>query len=108
VRVLLDECLPRRLKLDLIGHDVMTVSEMGWAGTKDDQLLRLAAPTFDALNSIDKGFPLVARRTGSRLTLVLLRARTNRLADLRPLMPEVLRWLAGARGGETIDVPPHE
>ncbi len=30
VRVLLDECLPRRLKRELVGHDVRTAPEMGW------------------------------------------------------------------------------
>jgi hypothetical protein len=34
VRVLLDECLPRRLKGELVGHDARTVPEMGWASTR--------------------------------------------------------------------------
>ena len=34
MKILLDECLPRKLKYELPGHDVLTVSEMGWAGAK--------------------------------------------------------------------------
>jgi predicted nuclease of predicted toxin-antitoxin system len=45
MRVLLDECLPRKLKNDLPGHAARTVPEMGWAGKKNGELLQLAAPT---------------------------------------------------------------
>lgn len=39
MRLLLDECVPRRLKRELPGHDVTTVSEAGWAGVKNGELL---------------------------------------------------------------------
>ncbi len=42
MKVLLDECLPLKVKNDLPGHTVATVPEMGWKGTKDTPLLRLA------------------------------------------------------------------
>jgi len=47
VRVLLDECLPRRLKRDLVGHDAKTAPEMGWAGKKNGELLTVASAEFD-------------------------------------------------------------
>ena len=53
MRVLLDECLPRRLRAELSGHHVSTVPEMGWAGVQNGELLRLAAPTFDAFPMVD-------------------------------------------------------
>jgi hypothetical protein len=42
VRILLDECLPRRLKRDLVGHDMRTVPDMGWASKRNGELLGLA------------------------------------------------------------------
>ena len=54
MRVLLDECLPRRLKRTLIGHDVRTAQEMGWAGTRNGDLLRLAARECDAFFTVDR------------------------------------------------------
>jgi len=48
MRGLLDECLPRRPKTVLGGHDVQTVPEAGWSGKENGELLRLAAATFDA------------------------------------------------------------
>lgn len=43
MRVLLDECLPRRLKAHLAGHQAITVPEAGWAGKKNGDLLRAAS-----------------------------------------------------------------
>lgn len=54
MRVLLDECLPRQLKWQLPGHDVATVPERGWAGTKNGELLRLAAAEFDVFVTVDQ------------------------------------------------------
>lgn len=47
MRVLLDECVPRRLKRELVGHDVKTAPEMGWASKKNGALLALAAVEFE-------------------------------------------------------------
>jgi len=41
MRLLLDECVPRPLKRDLIGHDVWHVVEMGWSSKRNGELLRL-------------------------------------------------------------------
>lgn len=43
MRVLLDEQLPRHLARDIVGHDVSTVQQCGWAGFKNGDLLRVAA-----------------------------------------------------------------
>lgn len=58
MRVLLDECLPRRLKTVRSGHDVQTVPEAGWGGKENGDLLRLAAATFEALVTIDQNLPI--------------------------------------------------
>ena len=42
MRVFLDECLPRKLKRQLPGHDVQNVPEAGWAALENGELLRLA------------------------------------------------------------------
>ncbi len=54
MRVLLDECLPKRLKNLLVGHEIQTVPEAGWAGKKHGGLIRLAAGNFDVFITIDK------------------------------------------------------
>ena len=52
MRILLDECLPKRLKRDLVGHQARTVPEMGWASKKNGELLALAEPEFDVFLTI--------------------------------------------------------
>lgn len=55
MRLLLDECIPKRLKRELLGHEVRTVQDMGWSGIKNGALLRLADGRFDALLTVDQG-----------------------------------------------------
>lgn len=47
MRILLDECLPRRFKNGLFGHEVQTVPEAGWASKQNGELLALAEGRFD-------------------------------------------------------------
>jgi predicted nuclease of predicted toxin-antitoxin system len=54
VRVLLDECLPKRLKRELVGHDTRTVPEMGWASKRNGELLALAVGRFDVFLTADR------------------------------------------------------
>jgi len=41
MKILLDECLPRRLLRDLSDHQATTVPQQGWSGLKDKELLPL-------------------------------------------------------------------
>ncbi|MGB6362765.1 MAG: DUF5615 family PIN-like protein, partial [Thermoanaerobaculia bacterium] len=54
MRVLLDECLPRRLKHELPDHEVRTAPEMGWAGVENGELLRQASGEFDVFITVDR------------------------------------------------------
>ena len=104
MRVLLDECLPKRLKRQLAGHEVLTVPEAGWAGRKNGELLRLAAGKFDAFVTIDRNLVFQQKVGGLSFGVVTLRARSNRLADVQPLVPKVLEALGVIRPGEVVRV----
>ncbi len=105
MRVLLDECLPRRLKQAFgADHTVATVPEQGWSGTKNGDLLALAAREFDAFITVDVGVPLQQNVGESSLTVVLLRAPSNRLDALLPLIPRALDMLASATAGQIIRI----
>ena len=106
MRVLLDECLPRQLARDLPGHDVSTVQREGWADTKNGALLRLAgAAGFGAFVTVDQGVEHQQRVAALPFGVVALRAASNDLDDLRPLMPGVLAALASLRPGQLARVP---
>jgi predicted nuclease of predicted toxin-antitoxin system len=104
MRVLLDECVPRKLRRELPGHDVKTLAEMGWSGTKNNALLRLAAAQFDVLLTVDQGIPYQQNLPGLDLALVIVRAPNNDINDLRPKMPEVLRVLEVIQPGQVVHV----
>ena len=103
MRILLDECLPRGLSRELTGHEVQTVASVGWSGVKNGELLRLATTRFDVLITVDKRFA-EGQPVPSTLVLLILAAKSNRLADLRPLVPEMLRVLSAAQKGERLRV----
>ncbi|MFW5921123.1 MAG: DUF5615 family PIN-like protein [Polyangiales bacterium] len=93
MRVLLDESLPRALKHELPDHDVTTVPEQGWAGKANGELLGLAAAAFDVFVTADQNLEHQQDLGRCDIVVVVLAARTNRAADLVPLMPEVARRL---------------
>ena len=104
MRLLLDECVPKRLKRELPGHDVQTVQDMGWAGIKNGALLKLAAGQFDALLTVDQGIEYQQNLSGLSISVVVMLAASNDVDDLRPLLPGVEQALASLRPGETMRV----
>jgi predicted nuclease of predicted toxin-antitoxin system len=100
VRVLLDECLPRRLKRDLVGHDVRTVPEMGWASRRNTELPRLAEREFDAFLTVDRKLQHQEKLSAFKIAVIVLVARSNTLRDLQPLIAKVLEALPKTKLGE--------
>ncbi len=99
MRILLDECVDRRLADEIIGHDVATVHQMGWAGLKNGELLARASETFDVFVTVDGNLPYQARAAGLRVSVLVLRGRSSRLADLLPLIPSLLAAIPSATPG---------
>jgi predicted nuclease of predicted toxin-antitoxin system len=99
VRILLDECVDWRLSRDIIGHDVKTARQMGWATIKNGELLALAAQQFDVFVTVDRNLSFQQNLTAFPIAVLVLRARTNRLADLRPLIPALLAALPTLKPG---------
>ncbi len=80
MKLLLDECVDRRLAREISGHDVDTVPEKGWAAVKNGELLQ--------------------DLSRFSLAVVVMRARSNRLSDLQALVPDLLAILPAAKRGE--------
>jgi hypothetical protein len=99
VRVLLDACVPKGLRGRLSGHDVRTAPEMGWGDLDNGDLLAAMEGSFDALVTVDRRLPREQRIHGRPFGVVVLRARSNRLADLLPLVPELLAALERLSAG---------
>ena len=100
MRVLLDECVDRRLADDIRGHDVKTVPEIGWAALKNGELLARATQEFNAFVTVDRRLPFQQELSRFPIAVIVLRASSNRVTDLRVLIPQLLAALPVARRGE--------
>jgi hypothetical protein len=99
VRVLLDECLPRQLKPLLPGLTVQTVPECGWAGVQNGELLARAVGQFEVFLTVDRNLPYQQNLEAFPIAVVALRAFSNDIDDLRPLVPELVARLPGLQPG---------
>ena len=104
MRILLDECLPKRLKRDLTGHAARTVPEMGWASKKNGELLALAASQFDVFLTVDRNLSFQQHVGKFDIAVVVMVAKGNKRSDLQPLIPEVQAVLAAIMPGEVVRV----
>ena len=103
MKVLLDECVDRRLARDLVGYEVSTVAQMGWAGCRNGHLLTLAVSRFDVLLTVDRNLSTQQNLSAYEIAVVVLRSHSNRLTDLRKLIPQLLvALLLAPKGAATV------
>lgn len=92
MRLLLDEMLDRRLRRSFPEHiEVVTVRERGWDSKKNGELLALAEKEFDVMLTTDRGIPHQQDLSRFDIEIIVLSAKSNRIADLEPEMAAVLR-----------------
>lgn len=104
MKILLDENLPRKLAALLPGHQCSTDVECGWSGRKNGELLELADSAFDVLLTLDKNLPYQQDLNSGRIAILIIRARSNRIQDLVPVVLECLSALARIRPRQVIRV----
>jgi hypothetical protein len=101
MRILLDECIPRKLKCSLADDDCHTVPDAGFAGKKNGSLLDVAEKGgFEIFVTMDRGLEYQQNLAGRSIAILILRSKSNRLADLLPLVPDLLIAMKLARKGE--------
>lgn len=104
MKLLLDECTPKRLRLDFSGHTVQTVEEAGLKGLKNGALLQIASSRFDVLITVDQNIPFQQHIPNLAIAIVILVARSNRYSELRMLVPKVEETLLGIEPGDVVRV----
>jgi len=104
MKVLIDENLPRKLAGHLNGHECRTVAECGWAGKKNGELLSLAENQFDVLLTLDKNIPYQQYLRLGRIAILIVRAPSNRIQDLLPVIPDCLVALQSIEPGHVVRV----
>jgi hypothetical protein len=102
MKVLLDECVPRKLRRELPGHEVLTVTERGWSGIKNGKLLTLAEAEFEVFLTVDQNLKYQQNLKAFHIGIILLMARNNRLKTLLPMMLEAREVLENIKAGDFI------
>jgi predicted nuclease of predicted toxin-antitoxin system len=106
MRILLDEILDWRLGRDLPGHQVDSVPLLGWAGIQNGELLKKAiGMEFDAFVTMDGNMLHQRKIARSKIAVIALRAKSNRLDDTRPLMSQLLALLPQLKPGTLTYIP---
>ena len=100
MRVLLDECVPRRFRSELGDHAVSTVVEMGWSGIKNGHLLLQASASFDCLLTVDANLQYQQASGSLAVAVLVVRVRTNQLAELKAIAAQVREALTQIRPRE--------
>ena len=99
MKILLDECIDRRLAREIEGHEIITVPQAGWAGIKNGELLTRAQAQFDAFITVDRNLAFQQNIPQFTIAIIVLQATTNQLKDLRPLLPKLLQTIPIAPKG---------
>ena len=94
MRILLDECIPRRLKRHFRGYGlILTVTDAGLSGYKNGQLLRRITGDFNVFITIDKSIQHQQNLTTYDVAFALLRVPSNDIVDIEPKLPRLFaRW----------------
>ncbi|HTV02319.1 MAG TPA: hypothetical protein VMF13_17355 [Luteitalea sp.] len=100
MRVLLDEDLPPDLTKLLTGHVAFTVQGLAWAGTKHGALLTRASGECDVYVTIDGNIEQRPHVANLPFGVVVIAAASSRMADLQPVIPDLLQVIGGVRPGE--------
>ena len=100
MRVPLDEQLPLDLAAALPGHSVDTVAGRGWTGITNGELLRRMGGEYDALVTMDRSIEFQQNLTTGAVGVLLVRAPSNRMVHLQPLVPAILDALPALWPGQ--------
>ncbi len=106
MKVLIDECAPRALKLFLTkqNHECLTVQEAGWSGKQNGELLTLAEAAYQVFVTIDANLEYQQNLTGRTIAIIVLIARSNKLVDLLSLFPLCAAAIDRIEPGEIVTV----
>ena len=80
-----------------------TVRQRGWLGAVNGELLALAAGQFDVFLTIDKRIQY-GHAAPADLAIITLKAKSNRIQDLLPLVPALLLALEQVTPGTFLKI----
>lgn len=108
INILLDECLPQKLKYRIeeldSGFVTKTVPEMDWASIADGELLGKAEKEFDIFITSDRNLSFQQPIKDCAIHVILLKAPTNTYEDLLPLIEGLTPVIKAHQPGQFSEV----
>jgi predicted nuclease of predicted toxin-antitoxin system len=100
MKMLLDECLPKKLAEFLIEFEVKTVTEMGWRSKKNGELIKAAEENgFDVLLTVDKNIKHQQNSDNIKISIAVFDVLRNKIEFLTPLIPVFIEKIKDFRKG---------
>ena len=104
MKLLLDECTPKRLRVDFPGHEVLTVEQAGLKGLQNGTLIRYATTEFDVLITVDQNLPFQQNLAFHPIAILILVGRSNRYSDLKALVQKAREALVTIKAGDVVKI----
>jgi predicted nuclease of predicted toxin-antitoxin system len=106
LKIIIDECLPKRLTKFFSEHEVWTVPQIGLGGSSDTILLdELDKREIDLFITIDGNIEYQQQFKGRVFGTIVIRSVSNRFSDLVHLETTLVEALQGVTAGEIIHLP---
>ena len=103
MKIILDECVPRRLAKN-IHHDVYTVRQLKLAGLDNGDLLKAIEDRSDVFLTVDQNLQYQQNLTASKIAIIVIVVPSNRYDDIKPLIPSCLSALKEIMPGELVSI----
>jgi hypothetical protein len=104
MRILLDENFPADFAKLLVGYDASNVHSHGWAGIKNGEPLRRAHGVCEVFVTLDRNLEFQQNIKILPFGIVVVRSRSNRIADLTPHIPGILSAASQVGPGRVVTV----
>ncbi|MEX2216903.1 MAG: hypothetical protein WD768_22510 [Phycisphaeraceae bacterium] len=102
MRILFDQGTPLPLRKSLVGHQVSTAFEMGWALLRNGELLREAENLFDLIITTDQSLRYQQNLASRRLAILVL--MTTNWRRIRPRAAQVVMEVNRIKPGDYIEI----
>ena len=104
MKIILDECVPRRVAKDLLPHDVSAVRQLKLAGLDNGDLLKAIEDRFDVFLTVDQNLQYQQNLSASKIAIIVLVVPSNRYNDIVSLIPSCLFALNEIKPGELTSI----
>ena len=102
MKIIIDECVPNIVIRGLPERNIVSVQQMGWAGIKNGELLKLVSEKFDVFISSDKNLRYQQNLASIDLTVVIL--PSNQVPAVKLILPELDNALETISGRSVIEL----